>query len=314
MNQNWCITVFGLLVAGMLASGNPVFAEQNTLIYYGKGSVGESGLFAGETIRTIIDKDKAILVHPGTNGIELVRLDVAVSDVCLQIEATFCYDGIVTNTKNTNIYKSGDELGITLDLANKKQIIVMNSGTIQETTITIDLSKTILKSDSPFVISATREGGFAGFPPQTISVDSSKGSVSISNQNQNSTYELTEDQLKELTSKIKKSNLLNIPQSDYPPYPSSADYFTYTLELTQGSFHKTFTWTDTSDGVPERLISLIDAIILFSESIEVDVQSDPIVDIALDFVRFALTFAFDGMEETLSIGEVMVLESFPEQY
>jgi hypothetical protein len=66
--------------------------------------------------------------------------------------------------------------------------------------------------------------------------------------------------------------------------------------------------------VPERLISLIDAIILFSESIEVDVQSDPIVDIALDFVRFALTFAFDGMEETLSIGEVMVLESFPEQY
>jgi uncharacterized protein YjaZ len=39
-----------------------------------------------------------------------------------------------------------------------------------------------------------------------------------------------------------------------------------------------------------------------------------IADIALDFVRTAPTFAYDGMEETLSVGDIMVLESFPEQY
>ncbi|MFY9301007.1 MAG: hypothetical protein WAO91_07450 [Candidatus Nitrosotenuis sp.] len=314
MNQILGIVVFGLFVMGILASDSAVFAEQNTLTYYGKGTADEPSHFAGEVIRTIIDGDMATIIRPGNSGIELIRLDITTSDVCIQTEVTFCYDGVVTDTKNTNLHKSGDEVGITLDLANKKQIIAVNSGTMQGTTITIDLSKTIIKSDAPFVISATREGGFAGFPPRTISIDSSMNSITISDPSQDSTYDLTEDQLKEMTSKIKKSNLLNIFQSDYPPYPSSADYFTYTLELTQGAFQKTFTWTDTSDGVPGRLRSLIDAITLLSENIAIDDQSDPIVDIALDFVRSAPTFAFDGMEETLGVSEIMALESFPEQY
>ena len=312
MRQN--TTIIALIVASIVIGGIPVFAEQNTVTYYGKGVVDESSPFAGETIRTIINHDKATVIHPGKNGIELVRMDVAPSDACVQSQSALCFEGTVTATKNTDIHDIGDKIGITIDLQGKKQVVTVNSGTMQGTIITISLSKTIVKSDAPFTISLTREGGFAGFPAKTITIDSASGDISINDRNLDSAGTLAQGDIEKITKQVKRANLLSIDKSDYLPHPSSADYFVYTLELTQGVFHKTITWTDTSDGVPEKLSSLRDAMTEISENIKINDQSTDIADIALDFVRTSPTFAFDGMEETISAGQITVLESFPEQY
>jgi hypothetical protein len=314
MNKKVGLVIIGLLTSGLFANANPALAGQPDLMYYGKGVVDESSPFAGEIIRTIINKDKATVVHPGHSGIELVRMNIRASDVCIQTQSALCYVGTVTETKNTNIHEIGDEIGITLDLQNKKQTATVISGAMQGTTITINLSKTIVKSDAPFVISVTREGGFAGLPGRTITLDSSNNSITISDVNIDSTMDLSGDEIEKIATQVKKSNLLNIVQSDYPPHPSSADYFTYTLDITQGVFHKTFTWTDTSENVPKKLDFLNGLIVQVSETIDANDQGMIIADIALDFVRTAPTFAFDGMEETLSVGDILVLESFPEQY
>ena len=310
------MTAFGLIGLGLIIQINPVFADQNTLTYYGKGAVTEPSAFVGEVIRTIINNDKAVVIHPGQNGIELVRMDIQPSDACIQTQSTFCFVGTVTQIKNTNLHEIGDEVELTLDLQNKKQIVNVISGQMQGTTITVDLSKTIIKSDAPFTISITREGGFAGFPAKTTTFDSSTGEITISDSGHELTTLLSQDDIEKIMKIVKKSKLLNMEQVEYPPYPSSADYFTYTLEISQGVFQKTITWTDTSENVPSKLDTLKQTIQSIAESddgnlLEPDAE---IAEIARNFVMSAPTFAFDGMEDTISIGSIMAMESFPVQY
>ena len=314
MNKAQCLTVIGLFVAVFFVNIGPAFAGQNQVSYYGKGIVDDSSQFAGEVLRTIINKDNAVVIHPGQHGIELVRMDIRTGDACIQTQSTLCYVGTVTETRNTDIHDVGDEVGITLDLENKKQVVTVISGAMQGATITVNLSKTMVKSDAPFVIELRREGGFAALPERTIVIDSSNNSITVSDTNLDSTMDLSQAEIEKISREIKKSNLFNIKQSEYPPHSNSADYFTYTMTLTQGTFQKTVTWTDASDKVPQRITSLNDAIIHASEAVELGELNSVIADIALDFVRTAPTFAYDGMEETLSVGDIMVLESFREQY
>lgn len=314
LNKKLCMMAFGLIGLGLIIQISPVFADQTTLTYYGKGVVTEPSQFAGEVIRTIINNGKAVVIHPGQNGIELVRMDIQSNDVCIQTQLTFCYVGIVTQTKNTNMHEIGDEVELTLDLQNKKQIMTVMSGQMQGTAIAIDLSKTIIKSDAPFTISITREGGFAGFPAKTMTFDSSTGEITIVDNGDELTTQLSQDDIEKIMKIVKKGKLLSMEQVEYPPYPSSADYFTYTLEISQGVFQKTITWTDTSENVPVKLDALkqtIQSIVENDESSEPDAE---IAEIARNFVVAAPTFAFDGMEDTLSIGSISVLESFPVQY
>ncbi len=304
---------FGLI--GMLViQVSPAFADQGTLAYYGKGTVTEPSQFADEVIRTIINNGKAVVIHPGQNGIEVVRMDILPSETCIQTQLTFCYVGTVTQTKNTNMHEIGDNVEVTLDLQNKKQIMTVMSGQMQGTIIAIDLSKTIIKSDDPFTISITQEGGFAGLPGRTMTFDSSTGETTLVDSMRELTTPLSQNDIEKITKMVQKSNLLNMKQTDYPPHPSSADYFTYSLEFSQGVFQKTITWTDTSENVPSKLSALkqtIQSIVENDESLDQDVE---IVEIAKSFVMAAPTFAFDGIEDTVSIGSIYVLESFPVQY
>ena len=58
---------------------------------------------------------------------------------------------------------------------------------------------------------------------------------------------------------IRSSNLQRI-QSNYPPTPGSADYFTYTLfVILDGRIHAV-SWTDTSPNAPEDLYLIQDAL------------------------------------------------------
>jgi hypothetical protein len=91
------------------------------------------------------------------------------------------------------------------------------------------------------------------------------------------------------------------------------------MQLTQGVFGVEFTWTDTSESVPGVLGDLHQTIWTIAEEntpipTDLIVDEEAIMGLAREFVLSSPTFAFDGMEDTLKIGAVIVLESYPEQY
>jgi hypothetical protein len=306
MNGKLGLAILGLAMLATVPHTNHVFAAQNTLMFYGKG-VMEEGPLPGMIIRTLINDDRATIVHPGMNGIEVVRIDIRHSDVCIQTEATLCFEGTVTETKNIKTHKIGDEIGITLDLKNKKETISFISGSISGISATIDLSKFIIHLDDPFVISITQEGGIAGIQNEIV-IDTTTWELA---QNGHAT-KLDADSASTISKLIKKLKFTDINVEKYPPVEGSADYFTYTLTLLQGALQKTIVWTDTSENAPKELHAIKDVITGATQTI--DSEESIQVKIAKEFVTSSPTFAFDGMPETITVHDEMILESFPEQH
>jgi hypothetical protein len=304
------ISVILLQINPIFAPSHPVFAEQNMLVFYGKGTADQSSPMPGEVIRTMINKDTATIVHPA-KGIEIIRMDIQTSDTCIQTQATVCFDGIITDTRNVDVHKIGDKIGITFDFPNKKQIISFDSGPMQGVSFTIDLSKTIIHLDGPLTVTLTQEGGFAGVQ-NTFVVDMTSAQLTKND----SITMLDEDSISEITNAIKKIKLFDVDEETYRPIEGSADYFTYLIQISHGPIQKTVSWTDTSEIIPEKLNALKDVIIKTSSNIQ---TSDPAPDVlqaelAIGFVRNAPTFAFDGISESIMVEDVMILESFPVQY
>jgi hypothetical protein len=303
-------SVMFLQATPIFAPSHPVFAGQNVLVFYGKGTTDQASPMPGEVIRTLINKDTATIVHPA-KGIEIIRMGIQTSYACIQTQTTVCFDGIITDTRNVDVHKIGDKIGIMFDFQNKKQIISFDSGLMQGISFTVDLSKTIIRLDGPLTVTLTQEGGFAGLQNIFV-VDTESGQLTKND----SIIILDEDSISEITNSIKKIKLSDIDEETYPPIEGSADYFTYLIQINHGPFQKTVSWTDTSTIIPENLNALKDVIIQISDNIQV---SDPAPDVlqaelAIDFVKNAPTFAFDGMDDSLLVDDVMILESFPVQY
>lgn len=317
MNKMITGLVFLLIIFGIGSQQNHVFADQSNLVFYGKGSVEGANPFAGEIIRTLINKDIGTVVHATSHGIEVVRMSLSPSNTCIQTQSTLCFDGTVTDVKNTDVHQIGDKINLTLDLQNKKETVLISSGSMQGTTITISLAKTIVKLDGPFTIILSREGGIAGIR-NVATIDTLSGEMI---EEDSSTYSIDEESIAQIHHAVKKSKFFDIAQHDYPPIQGSADYFTYSIQITQDVFQNTLSWTDTSENVPEKAIWLKEEL----DSIIVDLESNPPigrqdmleflpVTIAKNFTVSSPTFVFDGIPETLKVGEVKILESFPEQY
>jgi len=295
----------------IFALSHPVFAGQNTLVFYGKGAADQSSPFPGEVIRTLVNEDTATIVHPTTTGIEIIRMSIQPSDVCVQTQATVCFDGIVTETRNMDVHKIGDKIGITFDFQNKRQIVSFDSGSMQGASTSINLSKTIIHLDDQLIITLTQEGGIAGIQ-NTIVVDM----ASIQLTKNDSTFTLDKDSLDEITNAIKKIKIYDVDEETYLPVEGSADYFTYLIQVTQGPIQKTISWTDTSENVPENLNALKDVIIKTSNNVQTSEPAPDVLqaELAIGFLKNAPTFAFDGIDDSLTVEDVMILESFPEQY
>ena len=245
-----------LIIFGINSQQNHAFADQSNLVFYGKGVVEKTNPFAGEVIRILINKDTGAVIHATSHGIEIVRMNLSPSDTCIQTKSTLCFDGVVTDVKNTNMHQVGDKINLTLDLQNKKEIVLINSGPMQGTTIIINLTKTIVKLDGPFTIILSKEGGIAGIR-NTVTIDTSSGELV---KGDGSMYSINEKSIAEIHHAVKKSKFFDIVQQNYPPIQGSADYFTYSIQITQGVFQNTLSWTDTSDNVPEKIIWLNDKI------------------------------------------------------
>jgi hypothetical protein len=303
--------VMTLQINPTFAQSQPIFAEQNMLVFYGKGTTDQSSPIPGEVIRTLVNGDTATIVHPASGGIEIIRMNIQSNDVCIQTQATMCFDGIVTETRNVEAHKTGDKIGIMFDFKNKKEIISFDSGPMQGASISIDLSKTIIHLVGPFVVTFTQEGGIAGIQ-NTVVVDMASAQLTKND----STFTLGKDALDEITKTIKKIKIYSIDEENYPPVEGSADYFTYLIQISYGPIQKTISWTDTSEIIPENLNALKDVIIKTSGDIQTSEPAPDVLqaELAIDFVKNASTFAFDGIGDSITVEDVMILESFPVQY
>jgi len=303
-------SVMFLQISPIFAPSHPVFAEQNMLVFYGKGTTDQASPMPGEVLRTMINKDTATIVHPA-KGIEIIRMDIQTSDACIQTQATVCFDGIITDTRNVDAHKVGDKIGIMFDFQNKKQIISFDSGLMQGVLFTVDLSKTIIHLDGPLTVTLAQEGGFAGVQ-NTFVVDMASAQLTKND----SIIMLDEDSISEITSSIKKIKLFDVDEETYPPIEGSADYFTYLIQISHGPIQKTVSWTDTSEIIPEKMNALKDVIIKISSNIQTSEPAPDVLqaELAIDFVKNTPTFAFDGIGNSLTVEDVMILESFPVQY
>jgi hypothetical protein len=108
----------------------------------------------------------------------------------------------------------------------------------------------------------------------------------------------------------------------YAPRGNAADYFEYAVTVHAAPMPKTVAWVDewaALDPLPQGLIRLQDALGAIVDHVRPagDGGPDPsarAVEIARESLTQAPTFKFDGMPETLQVTDVVVLESFPEQY
>lgn len=312
--------VFGLITFMLIMQANPVSAGQSTLVYHGKNVIESPPEFAGLAFHFLINNDKATVVSAGQAGLEVVRMDLTPSDVCIQTQSTLCFEGVVTEVKNPQIHQVGDEISFTLDLANKKQIGTAKSGSMAGMSVIMNIERMNLKSTAPYTLEITREGGFAGFAPKTMTFDSESGMIVITEGQSTINVPLEDSTIEEINQAFQKSKLLNILANAYLPNEGAADYFAYNLKLNQGVFEKEFSWTDASDAVPSVLQELHQMIWSTGEEnipMPVDIPAyddQTITEIANEFVLSSPTFAFDGMEDTLEFGPITILESFPEQY
>jgi hypothetical protein len=320
MKQKLVFTALGLIVFSIGFQVNFAFAEQNMLVYHGKNVVESPQEFAGTAFHFIINNEQATVISFGQQGREIIRMDISPSETCIQTQSTLCFDGTVTDVKNPQIHQVGDVVAFTIDFANKKQIGTAKSGPMTGMSVTMNIEKMSLKSNAPYTLAVTREGGFAGFAPKTMTFDSSAGMIIITERESTINVPLEENMIREIDQLFQKSKLLNKVSQTWAPNEGSADYFAYNLVLNQGIFHNEYSWTDTSDGAPEILKELQTKIWSTGETnipIPTDIISYDditITEIAREFVLLSPTFAFDGMEDTFEFSPITVMESFPEQY
>lgn len=320
MNKSLGLTAFGLIAFMLIMQANPVTAEQPMLVYHGKNVIESPPEFAGLVFHFLINNDKATVVSAGQAGLEVVRMDIVPSDACIQTQSTLCFEGMVTEVKNPQTHQVGDEVSLTLDFANKKQIGTAKSGSMEGMSMTMSIERMNLKSTAPYSLEVTREGGFAGFAPKTMTFDSENNMILITEGQSMMNVPLDDSAMEKIDQAFQKSKILNIMTDNYLPNEGSADYFTYTLQLNQGVFEKEFSWTDASDAIPSVLHELHQVIWTTGEEnipMPVDIPAyddQTITEIANEFVLSSPTFAFDGMEDTLEFGPITILESFPEQY
>ncbi len=108
----------------------------------------------------------------------------------------------------------------------------------------------------------------------------------------------------------------------YNTRPGAADFFTYRITLVTSSDPKMVEWVDdwaSAESLPADLVDLqlhMESIIerMRQHAGGSEEANERAIRIAERFILQAPTFKFDGIRETLEVGDVIVLEIFPPQY
>ena len=224
-------------------------ATESNLFFSSKGEISPVSHFPGTVIWTIIDGQKGTILYQGTNGLAVIKLDVSQNDTC---QYSLCFGLKVTQVKNSEVAKEGDVAKISFDLENQKEYLSINTGFLQGFDLIIELSNRWVKPSGDFTITLNKSGGIAGITT-TITIDSKNHTLVQQTRSGNSSFSVNDSDLK---TALLQSKFFNLNQKSYPPIPGSADYFTYSLEIKQRPFSNKVEWTDTSDGVPAKLVTL----------------------------------------------------------
>lgn len=251
-NQNkFLVIIFSILLVTITQNAFAT-SESDTFTFYGKGKVEPSSSFVGKIVRTIIDGEKAVIVHNTPNGMVVVRLVLSENETCIQTISTICFDATVTQVRGTDIHV-GDKAAMTIDLENKKETISVISGQFQGENIAIDLTKTRTRDNGEFSIIFTQEGGIAGIQRKVTIDSTTKIMIIKNNADESQPVTLSDDDIIQLRNIIQGNRFFDFNIKEYPAISGSADYFTYNLEVTTKHFTNNVQWTDTSENIPKKL-------------------------------------------------------------
>jgi hypothetical protein len=164
----------------------------------------------------------------------------------------------------------------------------------------------------------TRTGGFAGLD-ERLHVRENGTADYISNRFGNTTLQIDKADVSDL---LNKTDFFTTDKV-YNAVSGAADYFIYGLTVQKGFNVTTIQWVDqgaTNETLPPQLLEIqnqIENIIQRARNTSAAQPSaaqQQATEIAKEFIVQAPTFKFDGINETLSIIDTVVLESYPEQY
>ncbi len=236
-------TLFLSLIPSTLA------ASESSLFFSSKGATAPVSHFPGTAIWTIIDGQKGTILYQGVNGLAIIRLDVSQNNTC---QYSVCYDLKVTQVKNSDVAKEGNLAKISFDLENQKEYLSIGTGFLEGFDLIIDLSNRWVVPSGDFTITLNRSGGIAGIT-KDITIYSQNHTLVQQDRTVNSSSIINDT---DIMKSIMQSKFFNLVQKSYPPITGSADYFAYSLEIKQGPFSNKVDWTDTSEGVPQKLVAL----------------------------------------------------------
>jgi hypothetical protein len=133
--------------------------------------------------------------------------------------------------------------------------------------------------------------------------------------------ELTRRDMGQLWDLVDELNY-DVLNSFFKPKTNVADYFTYNLTFYTSTGLKSIVWVDDwaiEDKIPQQLADLQSFIENIVSSLNQRVnnsgdEESKAIQAAKDFILMAPTFRFDGITDSVKIGDVIILESYPIQY
>ena len=138
--------VFAVILLLSSFQSNFANAQQST-DFAGKGKTEYSSHFPGIIIWMMVKDTAGTFVYHGTDGqLVVLRTTLTQSDECEQ--GLICYDGTVTNAKNSAAIQVGDTFKLSVDVATKTENISFLSGFLENVDVKISLAKIKTKPSS----------------------------------------------------------------------------------------------------------------------------------------------------------------------
>ncbi len=126
-----------------------------------------------------------------------------------------------------------------------------NDPTAAECTLQCVLVCSIEENHFPeFSLSYSKQGGIAGIS-QNISIETQNHFIELSGFVSETLGPISTEEMQSIWNVISETQFLEMDSNVYPPIEGSADYFTYTLDVTTSPTRNTISWTDTSETIPD---------------------------------------------------------------
>ena len=99
----------------------------------------------------------------------------------------------------------------------------------------------------------SKGGGIAGIN-QDVFIETQNNIITISGFNSDTESLISKEDISSLWNVISENNFFELERLDYPPAVGSADYFSYSLDVTTSAKKNIISWTDTSTDFPEEFV------------------------------------------------------------